>query len=465
MYTTDVISLQKNEVNKNVIVNLYDNYKFIKDYENLNDFHNLLELQKYNYGIVDKNTFIKKFNLCTIIANKIITNKIFETDATNFVFAGGGVFNILANYNSSGMDNSDIDIFFFGDFEQQKISMKKFMNIAKNDFCGEIFKLNDTNVYEIHIPFHKKIQLIPTRFSNKFDIIRNFDLDYLKVFVDTNQDVFCTLSCLYSYKYWATCCTEINDKKQLFRCKKTLNKGMRLITLSSMHNIMNNEYIPIKPLRVNNIDDDVINYEDDYLTHKSHQNIQELSQNTQILDITKILFVNTNKEKYGFEIYKLCENRYNLCQQIIPMTFYYKMEFVSYVLYSDKYGLPYYEKDNTCILIKLQDENKKFIQDILNIEKTNNNIMKNNYLLAKFKNDNVYINDELYIHNNYNMYNSDENKTKFYSKNNVLYKYRNKLCNIHLRFILMKNVSKGTFINAVVTLINNSDTYNNCDDK
>lgn len=71
MITQYIISLQKEELNKNLIVNLYDNYNFLK-YTEMKDKNNIIELEKHNYGIVDKNIYETKFLLYVDFAKKHI---------------------------------------------------------------------------------------------------------------------------------------------------------------------------------------------------------------------------------------------------------------------------------------------------------------------------------------------------------------------------------------------------------
>lgn len=311
--TQDIIALQTEKINNDVVVKLYDYYDNIK-FEEIQDKTFLHKTKQYNYGIVDKKTFEIKFALYMNFVVPIIE----ELNIRNYVFAGGSIFNILANYQTENMNNSDIDIFFFG--ENQEESILKFMNYTKKEYCAKLYRLGKSSVFEVQMPFHRKIQLIPTVYKTKEDIIKNFDLTYIKVMVDVDMNVYCTLSVLYSYKYWMCYVRKTTNQKLLSRCKKTLEKGMRLISHNENFNV---EYKQVILTEITNLTNLII--EPDFVYFNSNESdIQEEHMEEQKTEINKIskdelCYVKTKSiEKYGGDIYYLmkknmednCENSY-----------------------------------------------------------------------------------------------------------------------------------------------------------
>jgi hypothetical protein len=151
----------------------------------------------------------------------------------NFVVAGGYVFNSIANYTCDAMNNSDIDLFFFGDLaEQQKTILGLMEHLGKTHKLS-IYRVGESNVLEIHIPNFKKIQMIPTSCNDPINIIKSFDMECLKVYILnllTIPKVLCTYCCLNSYFTWTTYVIHTDKTKTLNRYVKMLAKGMRLIS-------------------------------------------------------------------------------------------------------------------------------------------------------------------------------------------------------------------------------------------
>jgi hypothetical protein len=160
-----------------------------------------------------------------------------NNDYINCVIAGGSIVNAAKNLitNQDPPENSDIDIFIFGEYD-----LKKFYNIYKQNYNYDEY--NKSNLYlEKILNFIKKnneiynkenntnhklvikgigssiikiynnlwkcyIQIIITPFKNYQKVLENFDMDYVKCCI-FNNNLFFTPECVRS---WITCCITPN---------------------------------------------------------------------------------------------------------------------------------------------------------------------------------------------------------------------------------------------------------------
>ena len=165
----------------------------------------------------------------------------------NIIIAGGSI-NKLLGYTFEDIPKStDIDIFIYGTENQKKIATEYLINFLKSKFNHNIYFVFRDSVINIYIPNNNNLpmlQIVISEYIEAQNIIYNFDIDYVKVFLQNNQ-VFCTPSFLTSYKYQIT--SVDYSKISHRRLKKISLSGFNLLYTENITHKINYFYSTNNP--------------------------------------------------------------------------------------------------------------------------------------------------------------------------------------------------------------------------
>lgn len=211
----------------------------IKDVDDFIDMYNPFykNIPHNNYMIYSKEKTLN--NLYNELPKplKHLFNNIKEWD--NMIIAGGIIFNCMNAYLDQDKElikDSDIDIFFYGNFTEQKKAFNKIIQIIKNHSDNdyhEAYKISK-NVLEL-VGSERKIQLILTTANTLEEVFLTFDLDCLKVCYN-GMHILGTFDFMWSVKFWNVR-VDSNEYikfdsnsmiKRTNRQNKILKKGMRI---------------------------------------------------------------------------------------------------------------------------------------------------------------------------------------------------------------------------------------------
>jgi hypothetical protein len=206
------------------IISIYENKK-------CKDFYK--HVPKNNYLIHTKDNFMKRLRENTFYKpkNKSLIDMIDCWD--NMTISGGIIFNSMNAYkdqDKSIIDESDIDIFFYGEHDKQKIAFYRMIEVIKKNFDNITCNKFGNRMLDVDIKLFRKIQLIITYDDSIIDVLDSYDLDCAKVCYD-GTNMLGTLQFMQTVKFWSTSkniddIKKINPKTQ-GRIKKMMLKGMR----------------------------------------------------------------------------------------------------------------------------------------------------------------------------------------------------------------------------------------------
>lgn len=246
------------KIPENCILNVYDFYDFTlynpyytESYElfNIKDPNKIILNIFYNpnkkeYIKNDKtlrpfDEFIKRFHNFT-------QNLFVDFKWNNIIIAGGSINKLLGYTFEKIPKSTDIDIFIYGTEYQKKITTEYLINFLKSKFHQNIYFVFRDSVINIYIPNNNlpMLQIIISEYTEAQNIIYNFDIDYVKVFLQNNQ-VFCTPSFLASYKYQITSVDYYKITHR--RLKKISRSGFNLLYTENITHKINYFYSTNNP--------------------------------------------------------------------------------------------------------------------------------------------------------------------------------------------------------------------------
>jgi hypothetical protein len=183
--------------------------------------------------IIEEHQFKERFNKYTEDTLDFLKT---DDDWKNVIVAGGSIINILdKNFNMKNIYDSDIDLFLYGDEQDQKEKAKYIIRNLENKYNNiKYFIKNYKNqMIEIRIPNKKNIQLV---FSAKWgdrhqahdiirkpiDVISNFDMNGCKIFYNGKNIYTASKESLFSIKY-KLLGTDINHINSIISCYNCIN--------------------------------------------------------------------------------------------------------------------------------------------------------------------------------------------------------------------------------------------------
>jgi len=250
-------------------IRLYDSYN-IMNYEESDEFK-LFKINGFNHiknnitgthAIKPKEEFEKLW--------KLETGNIFDGfNWDNIVLSGGFLYGLVSTSQTGIINSTDIDLFIYDappddglddefdddidDTDKDNIDKNTYNDIIKkslNHFSKfNPFYVKRGGVVTIIIPgFKYDIQLIPSTKSTPYDIINDFDFNYIKMFYD-GSDIYIDFDAFIGLKYNLAI---YNDKNELKsdRLYKAIVKGFDIVYDDKIkHNCIDNKIIDFKALQ------------------------------------------------------------------------------------------------------------------------------------------------------------------------------------------------------------------------
>ncbi len=415
--------------NDQLLLNTYDFYDYMK-YENPNIekiyFYNdtFLQFKEDDYVIVE-NINIFKQNLCNFSFN--IINENFNW--TNIILSGGATLKCLSPLNYDINEHSDIDIYIYGEEENDKkntlIDLLNYFNSLYNDIY---YVVNGCVITLCIHGINRNFQIIYTDYLKKSDIILNFDLDYVQMLFD-GENIYSTYDNLISLKYQTT---KFMKPTTLMRIIKAYKKGFSFYDKS--------DFIDIELLNNNNmfnINKKINKY---YYPNNSISKEREIFF-IQLIFNTKFVYTDLNNLITNFKYKGMKNQEYrNLNNDLHQNDLINKIKIVdtiNFIRYKNKHNFTlikciksfnntrywFYRFDNFDYIIKTPILTIKYNCDI-NI----NNDIRFNILMFNISNNNNFSSLLYKIYNFFNDYCKDNDiYHEDYSKINNLNFYDNKV--------------------------------------
>ena len=188
--------------NPNILIN--DEYVNVIDYSKkklcLNKYLDFFEIWKYNVdeniNFYDKMLFdvfeYTDFTKCIVKNINVFKQKLEEMsfglldiNYDNVVIAGGATLACLLNRKMKISDSSDIDIWIYGQIDDRK---KTFIRLLKHfDNYNAYYSVKSNVITVIVKNVKRNYQIIYTDYVHKYEIIKNFDMSYVKCLYDGNN--------------------------------------------------------------------------------------------------------------------------------------------------------------------------------------------------------------------------------------------------------------------------------------
>jgi hypothetical protein len=183
-----------------------------------------------NYGtssILTYYEFMEKFS--------VSTNDMFKNiDWSNMIISGGFIFGLLNTPSNSIISGSDIDIFVYSNDENVRKDKWAYLMEYFSGFGAKY--VNNNGIISIVIKDIKyDIQIILMNECKPSDIIKGFDLNYVKLYFD-GFNVIANVDCLFGFKYQIAICDFKYLEKLDKRIAKTILKGLDIMCCSDIDN-------------------------------------------------------------------------------------------------------------------------------------------------------------------------------------------------------------------------------------
>ena len=184
-------------------------------------------METFEEKLIDSNLILNQQTLRTFnefieLFNKI-TNNIFNNVCwDNMIITGDFIFELLNNLQKSISDSTDIEIFVYSNDEQIKKQKVKYL-LDYFDQFKPIYIIKNSAIILLIKLINFDIKIICSEYDSPFQIIENFDLNYVQIYFD-GKNIFCDSDALLAFKYQLALIKKKNiDKMKIY---KTLEKGL-----------------------------------------------------------------------------------------------------------------------------------------------------------------------------------------------------------------------------------------------